>query len=517
MAEYTRFKYNQEAGSYYEYLKDKRFKSLHEDERKRAKIIYTIAFAKGISVMPRNFKWKSAPGDKKDVRLEIFETVITEAVIRQKFKIDKLEPSFKLEVYRFAIEKGLLLLQEEEQSDSEQFFLSLLNHNKSHKKALNQISKLGQKINIPIPISVSPISLCLGKDNEGGNVNILYNCKDHNQFIGITGKSGSGKTQLLKDLIAQIVGSNPDISVIAFDLAKGDIAGDEKFINSTKLNVIDVQKNGLPYNPFMLSQKSRKKIDELKEILISIQPNIGTAQSQSLFSYLEELYDNNENVDVCMVNDFIANKYAELKIKPDSISQLLHAMSIHEIFPSIQRKDVFQTIYDQHVIFDLHEIDSKVKIKELIMFFILDKIYKEARSMNEAKEDPQTGMRELRTVIVLDEAHNILSLKNNILEKMLRELRSKGIGIIILTQAYGDYDQKNFDYSSQINWTLLLRSDNNKKSIEKALGVPSSISEELRHMITHAETGEIYARKFRESDNDYTTLKANQFYKRFLD
>lgn len=519
MAEATRFRYNKEAGEYYEELKEHRFKNLNDDEKKRAKIIYTIAFAKGIATLPLDFKWESIPGEKKDVRLEVFETPITNAIIRQRFGVKELSQDFKIEVYRSAIECGLLLLKKEERVDGEQFFLSLLNHKgKVSIDGLNETAtnESLDRIDIPIPDRVEPIVLRLGEDDEGNPVEINYNSKENNQFLGISGKSGSGKTQFFKELIAQLSEQAPHVSLTAFDIGKGDIAGDGEFIATTGMKVVDVYNDGLPYNPFYIGEPNREKIEELKDILISTQPSIGTAQDMRLVYLLYEIYDKFPETDAETVNRFIREKYEEEGIKPDSLSQLFHAMSVHGIFPGKDDEGLFRNLYDKHVVYDLHNIDSKMKIKELTMFFILNKLYKEARSMNEAKEDPVTGMRELRAVIVLDEAHNYLGANNTVLEKMLRELRSKGIGIIILTQGYGDYEQKKFDYSSQMNWTLLLKSDNTRNSIEKALGVPKTVSENLRESITHAPAGRVYARKFRDKDKHYTTWEAKQFYQRYI-
>lgn len=518
MAEQARFRYNQEAGEFYEELKNDLLKNLHENERKRANIIYTIAFAKGIADLPINFEWISLPGEKKDVRLEVFETPITNAIIRQKFGVKDLNPDFKIDVYRAAIERGLMLLKKEEKEDGEQFFFSLLNF--KGKKSANGFKETCSKepldlIHLPVPKQVEPIVLRLGEDDKNGPIEILYNSKMHNQFLGISGKSGSGKTQFFKELVAQLSEQAPHVSITIFDIGKGDIAGDANFLSATGMEVVDVYNEGLPYNPFYIGEPTREKIEELKDILISTQPRIGTAQDMRLVYLLYEIYDKSPEADAETVNQFIREKYEEEGIKPDSLSQLFHAMSVHGIFPAKDQEGLYRTLYDKHVIYDLHNIDSKMKIKELTMFFILNKIYKEARSMTEAKEDPITGMRELRTVIVLDEAHNYLGANNSVLEKMLRELRSKGIGIIILTQGYGDYEQKNFDYSSQMNWTFLLRSDNTKNSIEKALGVPKTVSENLRESITHAPTGRVYARKFRGEDKYYTSWQAKQFYQRF--
>ncbi|CAN5393028.1 hypothetical protein BH10ACI1_BH10ACI1_07190 [soil metagenome] len=57
-------------------------------------------------------------------------------------------------------------------------------------------------------------------------VSVEFNRRTNN-YLAVTGKSGSGKTQFVKDLLAQIrQQSEFQINFIFFDYAKGDVADD---------------------------------------------------------------------------------------------------------------------------------------------------------------------------------------------------------------------------------------------------------------------------------------------------
>ena len=52
-----------------------------------------------------------------------------------------------------------------------------------------------------------------------------------NNYLAVTGKPGSGKTQFVKDLLAQLRRqSDYQVNFIFFDYAKGDVADDADFV-----------------------------------------------------------------------------------------------------------------------------------------------------------------------------------------------------------------------------------------------------------------------------------------------
>ncbi len=81
----------------------------------------------------------------------------------------------------------------------------------------------------------------------------------------------------------------------------------------------------------------------------------------------------------------------------------------------------------------------------------------------------------MRYVILIDEAHVVFKEKkyHDILEKILREIRSKGVSVILLSQGIDEFNQKDFDFSTNCETAFLLNINDksNTKSINKFLGL----------------------------------------------
>lgn len=88
--------------------------------------------------------------------------------------------------------------------------------------------------------------------------------------------------------------------------------------------------------------------------------------------------------------------------------------------------------------------------------------------------DEGTGARELRCLLVIDEAHNFLPKDNaQVLEKCLRELRGKGVGVWLLTQNPRDLEQEYYNYATEINFHICLKVlDAKPQTLTNLYGVP---------------------------------------------
>ncbi len=81
-------------------------------------------------------------------------------------------------------------------------------------------------------------------------VKVEFN-RQTNNYLAVTGKPGSGKTQFVKDLLAQIrLQSDFKVNFVFFDYAKGDVADDADFVAATKAEVVRLPEESLPLNPF---------------------------------------------------------------------------------------------------------------------------------------------------------------------------------------------------------------------------------------------------------------------------
>ena len=94
--------------------------------------------------------------------------------------------------------------------------------------------------------------------------------------------------------------------------------------------------------------------------------------------------------------------------------------------------------------------------------------------MNMDSTPTENGFRGMRYVLLIDEAHVIFKEKkyHDILDKILREIRSKGVSIILLSQGISEFTQSEYNFSSNCEMTFLLdiKDKTNTKTINKFLG-----------------------------------------------
>ncbi len=96
-----------------------------------------------------------------------------------------------------------------------------------------------------------------------------------------------------------------------------------------------------------------------------------------------------------------------------------------------------------HVIY-IHRLPED--LRKLAVFLMLDRLHADIMVLPDAPLDPD-GNRQMRLIIVIDEAHHYLPCKQPTLEKMVREVRSKGVAIWLLPQSPDDFDQPRYNFA----------------------------------------------------------------------
>ena len=86
-------------------------------------------------------------------------------------------------------------------------------------------------------------------------------------------------------------------------------------------------------------------------------------------------------------------------------------------------------------------------LRELTVCFVLNSLYRELITMPDTAVNE--GVREMRAIVVIDEARHFLKDKkrNQILKRLIREIRSKGASVFLMSQSPDDYDQPDFDFA----------------------------------------------------------------------
>ena len=185
------------------------------------------------------------------------------------------------------------------------------------------------------------------------------------------------------------------------------------------------------------------------------------------------------------INELLLNLIGD---KRDSLTEIIGELSRYPIF-SEESKDSSNFLSKNLYLSLSGDLSNSLRFTSL--FLIINYIYN--TFMNMENTPVENGIRAMRYVILIDEAHVLFKEKKyqEILEKILREIRSKGVSIVLLSQGIEEYNQSNFDFSSMCEMAFLLDiKDKNTKAIEKFLGLSNKYSYAISKSMEKIEKGQ---------------------------
>jgi DNA sulfur modification protein DndE len=348
-----------------------------------------------------------------------------------------------------------------------------------------------------IPAYEGVVEITLGKNEQGQNVSLRIN--DLKEFdscnIAVAGMVGSGKTELIKDLLYQIsANTEKNLKFIFFDY-KGEGNPDRlsQFFDLTGSKMVDLKKAPMALNPlsFINLDNERAKLFNIKsfvDFVCTIATSLGSLQKHILQQIISEAYENTQQHPT--LNDLherLLAHYEENGIKADTLLSIISdlATSIFTSDAAVGNKKIYSESLYVNLPMELSDT-----LRQLCVFLTLKYLLAEFSSTNDTEPD-ENRIKPLRYIIVIDEAHVYLKNKNasKALEDILRVLRSKGVVTIMLTQGVEDYKTKNFDFASQIKIPVCLNINNKDfKLIENFVGTSRS-KQKLQEAINKLEPG----------------------------
>jgi DNA sulfur modification protein DndE len=91
--------------------------------------------------------------------------------------------------------------------------------------------------------------------------------------------------------------------------------------------------------------------------------------------------------------------------------------------------------------------------------------------MNMHNAPIEDNIQSMRYVLLIDEAHVIFKQKKSqeLLERILREIRSKGVSVVLLSQGIEEFNQPSFDFSTMCETAILfdIKDKSNLKMMAK--------------------------------------------------
>jgi DNA sulfur modification protein DndE len=351
----------------------------------------------------------------------------------------------------------------------------------------------------------------------------LNNTQKHaNSHLAIMGKPGVGKTQLLLKILADIrIQSNYQTHFIYFDY-KGDVISKPHIIEVLRAIPYELMENqcSLPVNPFILPDYNDHTIHlsarEKAESFSSISSKLGIVQKGKLIDAIQSAYAKRAKSekpypDFQDVYEMASLIYDEERKNPDSLIEVLRDLAGFGLFwKHGDSNEPFERISNRSLIIGLNKMPV---LKELVAYLVIERLYKE---MVYLPDSPiQEGRRTIRTILVIDEAHNYLSQKNIFLQRIVREGRSKGIVVFFASQSPNDYQQDFFDFQELLEFALIFQCEGvTASSVQKILGCNNRTAKDLQTEIARLEPYQVVSRSADKTE-DFIKFAAEPFYKNY--
>jgi hypothetical protein len=274
---------------------------------------------------------------------------------------------------------------------------------------------------------------------------------------GIVGDLGTGKTQLIQALILKLTqdpsrnrGVTPNILI--FDYKK-DYSKDE-FVKATGAKVIkpfEIPLNFFDTRDSELDPK-RARSERFKffaDVLSKIYPNVGAVQRSRIKTAVKQSYVNADDLEhVAPTLSDVFSAYKNDGLKPDSPYSIMEDLVDDEYFVNDASKAVpFSEFLKGIVVIDLASVGQDDKTKNMLVVIFLNMFYEHMLKVNKKPfigNDPQ--LRFVDSMLLVDEADNIMKYEFDVLKKILLQGREFGVGVLLASQYLSHYNTKHENY-----------------------------------------------------------------------
>jgi DNA phosphorothioation-dependent restriction protein DptH len=316
--------------------------------------------------------------------------------------------------------------------------------------------------------------------------------------IGVVGDLGTGKTQLLKSLIAQVSRSQEDNRgvkprFLIFDY-KRDYSSPE-FVEATGARVVKPAR--LPFNLFdttTIGESMAPWLDRFRffaDVLDKVYSGIGPVQRDKLKSAVRSAYE------TCLaqgrqptIYDIHAEYKSILAGKSDSPMAIIDDLVDMEVFEKDPSKTKpFDDFLNGIVVVSLDAMGQDDRSKNMLVAVMLNMFYE---NMLKTPKRPFIGtdpqLRVIDSYLLVDEADNIMRYEFDVLRKLLLQGREFGAGVILASQYLRHFKASATDYKEPLLTWFIHKVPNVTPAELGALGFTSDLgdlSERVKTLPNH--------------------------------
>jgi DNA sulfur modification protein DndE len=335
-----------------------------------------------------------------------------------------------------------------------------------------------------------PINIRVGTDIETSE-EIIFKLNDisihNNAMVAVAGNPGTGKTYFAQRFIEQVVtNSKEQVNFVFLDfkgLKKDDQESIASFFEKAKVTLVDAPNTKIPVNPlsFIDNINDKNKIMGINKFvdILSQYGNLGKVQQQTLREATRNVFARMKDGNYPSFKEIFEETMMLDNNKASVLREILQSLSDLDMFEI--EADPTKTFLNSNYYFSLSG-DLPPEVRFTSVFLIINYIYN--TFMNMPNAPIEDNLQSMRYVFIIDEAHVIFKQKKSqeLLEKMLREIRSKGVSIVLLSQGIEEFNQPSFDFSSMCETAFLfdIKDKTNLKMMQKFLGIGDKDGQKLK-------------------------------------
>jgi DNA sulfur modification protein DndE len=293
--------------------------------------------------------------------------------------------------------------------------------------------------------------------------------------IALMGKNGSGKTTTGVQIAVEI--SNKARIPILFIDPKGEFVSGGDAIGAlsdglAEIRAIEVGKDAIPLNflpdPSVGNASITQAAMQFRDSIALCCNNPGDIQQDLLRTAVEKVIRNERRRDLTAVREAYKRELDQAGKKLDSILSRLNELTQLQVFSADSSPAEF---FSKNWVMSLKTLATE-ELKKLVILLVLDSL----RSFILSQQDSPVveGYRSLRHLLVIDEARRILSSKKyESLVDLVRQGRSKGEVVMLLSQDPSDFDGQADDFTTQLGTVIAFacaQSQRGLKSLQGAFG-----------------------------------------------